>query len=70
VLESHIFIKQKHDGKIKGRTIAGGNKQRDYISKEDSSSPTVDTEAVFLSCIIDDEEGCDVTVVDIPNVFV
>jgi hypothetical protein len=33
VLESHIFLKQKRDGKIKGRTVAGGNNQRDYISK-------------------------------------
>jgi hypothetical protein len=27
VLESHMFFKLKRDGKIKGRTIAGGNKQ-------------------------------------------
>jgi hypothetical protein len=53
VLESHMFLKQKRDGNIKGRTVAGGNKQRDYISKEDSSSPTVATEAVLLSCIND-----------------
>ena len=26
VLESHIFIKQKRSGEIKGRTVAGGNK--------------------------------------------
>jgi hypothetical protein len=32
VLESHMFLKQKRDGKIKGRTVAGRNKQRDYIS--------------------------------------
>jgi hypothetical protein len=70
VLESHMFLKQKRDGKIKGRTVAGGNKQRDYISKEDASLPTVATEAVVLSCIIDAEEGRDVAVVDIPNVFV
>jgi hypothetical protein len=29
VLESHIFLKQKRDGKIKGRTVTSGNKQRD-----------------------------------------
>jgi hypothetical protein len=56
VLESHMFLKEKRDGKIKGRTVAGGNKQRDYISKEDASSPTVATESVLLSCIIDAEE--------------
>jgi hypothetical protein len=70
VLESHMFLKQKRDGKIKGRTVAGGNKQQDYISKEDASSPTVDTESVLLSCIIDAEEERDVAVVDIPNAFV
>ena len=56
VLESHMFLKEKRDGKIKGRTVAGGNKQRDYISKEDASSTTVSTESVLLSCIIDVEE--------------
>ncbi len=29
VLESHLFLKEKRDGKIKGRKVAGGNKQRD-----------------------------------------
>jgi hypothetical protein len=70
VLESHMFLKLKRDGKIKGRTVAGGNKQCDYISKEDASSPTVATESVLLSCIIDAEEHRDVAVVDIPNACV
>jgi hypothetical protein len=70
VLESHMFLKLKRDGKIKGRTVAGGNKQCDCISKEDASSPTVATEAVLLSCIIDAEEHRDVAIVDIPNAFV
>ena len=70
VLESHMFLKEKRDGKIKGRTVAGGNKQRDYISKEDASSPTVATESVLLSCIIDAEEERDVAVIDIPNAFI
>jgi hypothetical protein len=65
-----MFLKQKRDGKIKGRTVAGGNKQCDYISKEDASLPTVTTEAVLLSCIIDAKEDRDVAVVDIPNAFV
>jgi hypothetical protein len=69
VLESHMFLKLKRDGKTKGRTVAGGNKQRDYISKEDASSPTVATESVLLSCIKDAEEHRDFAVVDIPNAF-
>jgi hypothetical protein len=57
VLETHMFLKEKRDGFLKGRTVAGGNKQRD-------------TEAVLLSCIIDAEEGRDVAVIDIPNAFI
>jgi hypothetical protein len=70
VLESQMLLKENRDRKIKGRTVAGGNKQRDYILKEDASSPTVATEAVMLSCIIDAEEGRDVAVVDILNAFI
>jgi hypothetical protein len=71
VLEWHMFLKEKRDGSLKGtRTVAGGNKQRDYISKEDERSPTVATEAVLLSCIINAKEGRDVTVIDIPNAFI
>jgi hypothetical protein len=33
MLESHMFLKLKRDGKIKGRTAAGGTKQSNYISK-------------------------------------
>jgi hypothetical protein len=70
ILESHMFLKEKRDGSIKGRTVAGGNKQWDYISKEDASSPTVATESVLLTCIIDAEEGRDVAVINIPNAFI
>lgn len=70
ILESHMFLKEKRDGSTKARTVAGGNKQRAYINKEDASSPTVATESVLLTCIIDAEEGRDVAVIDIPNAFV
>jgi hypothetical protein len=70
VLESYMFLKLKRDGKIKGITLAGVNKQRDYISKDDASSPTVATESVLLSSIVDAEVYRDVAVVDIPNAFV
>jgi hypothetical protein len=68
VLESRIFLKR--DGKIKGRTVAGGNKQRNYISKEYASSSTITTESVLMSCIIDAEEEWYVAVVYILNASV
>jgi hypothetical protein len=70
VLKSHIFVEEKRDGTIKARKVIGGNKQRDYITKEDVSSTTVTAEAVMLTCVIDAQEGCNVAVVDIPNAFV
>lgn len=71
ILPSHLFLKEKRGtGEIKGRTVAGGNKQRAYIPKEDASSPTVMTESVMLTAIIDAEEGRDTAVVDIPNAFI
>ena len=70
VLESHKFLKEERDGKIKDQTMADGNKQRDYISKEDASSPTVATESVLLTCIVDAEEERDVAVADIPNALI
>ena len=70
VLESEILLKDKRYGAIKDRAVDGGNKQREYISKEDKSSPTVATEAVLLSWIIDTEEEREVAVIDTPNAFI
>ena len=36
-----VFLKRKRSGKIKGRGCADGQHQREYITKEESSSPTV-----------------------------
>ncbi len=70
ILESHIFVEEKRDGTIKAWKAISGNKQRDYITKEDVSSPTVTAEAVMLTSVIDAQEERDVAVVDILNAFV
>ena len=69
-LESHLFLKLKRCGTVKGRTVAGGNRQRSYINKEDASSPTVSTNAVMLTCVVEAHEGRDIVIVDIPNAFI
>ena len=38
-----MFLKEKKDGTIKGRTMSGVNKQRDSISKEEPNSATAAT---------------------------
>jgi hypothetical protein len=69
ILESHIFVEEKQDGKIKARKVVGGNKQQDYITKEDVSSPTVLAESVMLTCIIDALEDQDIAIINIPSAF-
>ncbi len=70
ILKSHVFVKKKRMGQIKARKVAGGNKQRDFISKENASSPTVATESVLLTSLVDVQENCDIAIVDIPNAFI
>jgi hypothetical protein len=50
--------------------IIGGNKQPNYTTKEDVSSPMVTAKAVMLTCVIDAQEDRDIAVVDISNAFV
>ena len=62
-----MFLKRKHCGKVKGGGCADGWKQRAYIAKEESTAPTVSTEAVFLTTVIDTLESREVAVLDIPG---
>ena len=64
-----MFLKRKRTGKIKGRGCADGRKQRDYIGKEESTSPTVKTEAVLLTAAVDAKERREVAVIDVPGAF-
>ena len=70
ILESQLYLKENRDITLKTRTVAGGNKQRDFISKKDAISPTVATESFLLTYIVDAEEHQDVATLDIPNAFI
>uniref|UniRef100_A0A7S2W0X4 Reverse transcriptase Ty1/copia-type domain-containing protein n=1 Tax=Eucampia antarctica TaxID=49252 RepID=A0A7S2W0X4_9STRA len=64
-----MFLKKKRSGIIKGRGCADGRKQRLYLNKDDVSAPTVATEALLITCLVDALEGRDVATVDIPGAF-
>ena len=40
-IDSLMFLKEKHNGRVKGRSFANYSKQRTYINKEDKTSPIV-----------------------------
>ena len=65
-----MFLTEKRDKTVKSRIVYNGKPSRDWMSKEDTSSPTVTMEGIFLMTIIDALEGHDVMSADIPNVFI
>ena len=64
-----MFLKQKRCGTIKAQGCADGQKQRDKIMKHESASPTVATESVFITAVVDAHEGQMVKIVDMPGTF-
>ena len=62
-LEAVNLIKEKRDGKIKGRTCADGSKQRQYIKEgENMYSPTCSTESLMATLVVDAMEKRDVAI--------
>ncbi len=64
-----MFLKRKRCGKVKGRGCADGRKQRSYVTREDAASPTVSTEAIFITALIDAFENREVAIIDVPGAF-
>ena len=63
------LIKEKRCGKIKGRTVADGRKQRNYYNKIDTSSPALSMDGFLTSLIIDAFEKRNVATADIAGAF-
>ena len=68
VIRSHLFLKKKRDGTLKSRLVADGSMQERSASN-DTSSPTVSTEALFLSLAVDAHERRHVATVDIEGAY-
>ena len=63
------LIKEKRDGNIKGRTVADGSVQRTLYDKSETASPTVSTNALVLTIIVDAHEGRDVGTADVAGAY-
>ena len=63
------LIKEKRCGRIKGRTVADGRKQRHQYSREEITSPTVSNDALSMTLLIDANEKRDVATADIPGAY-
>jgi hypothetical protein len=64
-----MFLKEKRDESVKARMCADGRKQRGDGTKQDTTSPTILTEAVFITAVIEVHEERNVACFDIPGEF-
>ena len=68
-LQAINLIKEKRDGRIKGRTVANGRPQKALYEKSETTSPTVSTDALMLSIIVDTHEKRDVATADVTGAY-
>ena len=59
-----MFLKRKRCGKLKACRCADGRPQQEYITREESSLPTVSLYALMGSCVMDAMDDCAVITVD------
>ena len=59
------LLKEKCDGLLKGRTVADGRPQCTMYDKSQTASPSVSTDALTLSIMIDTKEARDVATADV-----
>jgi hypothetical protein len=69
-MESLIFLAEKRDGTIEGRTCANRSVQQNYMTKEEATSPMVMTESILITATLEAAENRDIMTADIPNAFV
>ena len=69
VLRAITMIKQKRCGRMKGRTVADGSKQRDYTDKNEASASTLAIESLLISICIDAKEERWVATCDIEGAY-
>ena len=64
-----MFLTEKQDKSAKGRMVHNGKPTREWLSREESASPTAATESATLTSCVDAHEQRDVVTADVPNAF-
>jgi hypothetical protein len=68
-LQAISLIKEKRCGKINGWIVADGTPQRALYTKDETSSPTVSTDALMMSVMLDACEHRDVATADVAGAY-
>jgi hypothetical protein len=69
ILRSLMFLKRKRNNILKSRFVADGSTQLRNLSAVDPSSPTVSTEALFITAAIDAVERRKVATADVEGAY-
>ena len=69
-MDALMFLTEKRDGSIKGRMVYNGKPSREWLTREDSASPTAALESIMLTATIDAHESRDIMSADVPNAFI
>ncbi|CAJ1960266.1 unnamed protein product [Cylindrotheca closterium] len=70
-VDAMMLLAEKNDGvTVKGHCVFKGNETREWLSREDTASPTASHEAIICTGVIDAHEGRAVMSMDIPNAFI
>lgn len=64
-----LFLKRKRCGKVKSRGCVDGRPQREFLLREDCTTPTISLHELMATCIIDALEERKAVCVDIPGAF-
>jgi hypothetical protein len=70
-LLSLMNIVKKRDGRVRARAVTDGSKEHTQpkYKKEDGASPTVATDSIIITAVIDAHEQCNIATIDIPGAF-
>ena len=63
------LIKEKRNGRLKGRSVADGRPQHAFYMKDETSSPTATPESVLLTALVDTVEDWHVVVADVTSAY-
>ncbi|CAJ1944922.1 unnamed protein product, partial [Cylindrotheca closterium] len=65
-----LLAEKQFEKTVKGRLVYQGDGTREWLSREDTASPTASQEAITTTCVIDAHEGRDIMMMDVPNTFI
>src|SRR5210317_442834 len=65
-----MLLAEKDATEVKGRLLFRGDGTREWLSREDTASPTASLEAIELTCTVDAYERRDMMSMDVPNAFI